>query len=370
MGIFKNIRCFLLLLFLPTNKSQTNNCNIPNFDEIRQERENTCANVSYSFNIMDGSHYSGKFKVLFEVCEESQMALLCTFIWKKQSNELTTVNWSPENETTCFGKHRAISDSSFTFEIRIALLVKRAFSLLKISITDNEEKFTTLRLIRLEVMYPPKVTNLTIDGLEVNGSYTIQEGHEVTIACYFHQGNPPATFHMVVKTGQELRYTRDYGNITHLFFASCRDDWPVVVCKGEGSEYNQSVLILVKCPPQFVDNGTKTINPSERDTITFRVKAHTAVADMCVLTPMSSEDDIVKEVNCTLHGTPPDLVLSLHLGEKATSMEGKWILLLRNEKGSAKKTLSILKAYSKWILTGWRKYHVGALFNFIYFKAS
>lgn len=124
----------------------------PTFDEIRQEKENSFANVSYSFNILDGSHYSGRFKALLEVCDESRMALLCTFIWKKQSDKLTTVNWSPGNQTTCFGKHRAISSSSFTFEIQIVVLVKRVFNRLKISITDNEETFSTLRVIRLKVL--------------------------------------------------------------------------------------------------------------------------------------------------------------------------------------------------------------------------
>lgn len=94
-------------------------------------------------------------------------------------------------------------------------------------------------------------------------------------------------------------------------------------------------------PPQFVENSTKILNLSVSDTLTFRVKAHTTKLEMCFLIHASSEDEKVKEVNCTLQGSPPNLTLSLVLDKEAIVEKGKWMLVLRNEIGSTKITLII-----------------------------
>lgn len=120
------------------------------FDEIRQVQENSFLKISYELKIIHDSNYSAKFKAHVSACEENKMSLYCTFIWRKQSSSLTSVKWSPGNQSTCLGKQLSLNSSFLTFEIQISLVVERSLSLIKLSITDNEEIFKTLRIFRLD----------------------------------------------------------------------------------------------------------------------------------------------------------------------------------------------------------------------------
>lgn len=122
------------------------------FDEKKQVYENDFANISYDLNIVDGSNYSAKFRVVFDICDSKKVSLHCMFAWRKQTSELSIVNWRPKNETTCFAKHDNLSISEMVFEIQISLPVRRSFSLMKLSIADGGDIFKTLRMFRLDVL--------------------------------------------------------------------------------------------------------------------------------------------------------------------------------------------------------------------------
>lgn len=90
---------------------------------------------------------------------------------------------------------------------------------------------------------PPKVTSLTVDGHEVNGTHLINEGQEVTISCSFNPGNPPVNFRLVDKTRElAVGAGRNYS-----LSIQCEDNWPRVNCEGNGSAENRTVSFLLKC---------------------------------------------------------------------------------------------------------------------------
>lgn len=93
----------------------------------------------------------------------------------------------------------------------------------------------------------PKVTSLTVDGREVDSDHLISEGKNVTVACSFDNGNPPAPFRLLDKSGQILRNISNEGNVSYSFAVTCEDDWPIIGCEGAGSEFNRSVSFLVRC---------------------------------------------------------------------------------------------------------------------------
>ncbi|XP_025101691.1 uncharacterized protein LOC112568574 [Pomacea canaliculata] len=250
-------------------------------------------------------------------------------------------NWSPGDGTFCSCERHIIS-SEQTWEIKISQLVSRSLSVMQLSFEDyaNNEKTTqVIRTIFLNVLYPSKVTSLTVDGHEVNGTHFINEGQEVTISCSFDPGNPPVDFRLVDKT-RELAVGE--GRLNYPLSIQCEDNWPRVNCEGNGSKENRTVSFLLKCPPQFLDGAIKNVSlPAVA--ATFRVKAHTTAVEGCVLTSMSLEEKTTRAVKCILNGNPPDLVLSLYLDTETSIAQGKWKLILLNEKGFANTTLSIIK---------------------------
>ncbi|XP_025102547.1 uncharacterized protein LOC112569090 isoform X2 [Pomacea canaliculata] len=192
------------------------------------------------------------------------------------------------------------------------------------------------RLIRVEVLYPPNVKNLTVDGRD---NVIIDEGQVVNVSCLFEKGNPPGVFYLLDKHGDNLNASSSEGQLSYSLTARCEDDWPVVRCEGNGSQHNMSVTILVKCRPQFVDKSTKTVDPGV-DTVKFGVKAHTTAVNRCLLTSLTLQHNNTKEVNCILTGDPPDLVLSLQL-ERDDSFHGNWTLTLSNDWGSSNTTVIV-----------------------------
>lgn len=66
---------------------------------------------------------------------------------------------------------------------------------------------------------------------------------------------------------------------------------------------------------------------------------------------VSLHDESFKDVNCTLTGHVPDLVLNLQLTKKDSITAGNWTLTLLNEEGSANTTLSIIQYSSMYFLS-------------------
>ncbi|XP_025101684.1 uncharacterized protein LOC112568568 [Pomacea canaliculata] len=196
-------------------------------------------------------------------------------------------------------------------------------------------------------MDPSEVTNLKVNGHDVNSTHLINEGQEVSVCCSFKRGNPPSVFSLLDINGMKIgnkvnkNIMETEGGEEHLKVSRsvrCQDDWPTVRCEGNGSQRNRSVSFLVRCAPQFVD-GPVTLVSSELEKVTFRVKAHTTVFNKCSLTPTPSQDTSMPKVKCNLSGEPPNLVLTLHPEENI--YQGRWKITLGNEIGSGITTVNI-----------------------------
>ncbi|XP_025102983.1 uncharacterized protein LOC112569432 [Pomacea canaliculata] len=346
MRELNKIFCLLLLFLLLQKTVLATNCVNETFTEVRTEWEYSFANISYRYNITEGSVYSDKFDLLFEVCEGQETTLHCTFFWRKQSkNPIVFRTLISGNETICFARQiDDISTSVTTYEIQISQLVRRPLTFFKLSITDENNKADVLRLICVEVLYPPRITSLTVDDHEVNGDYLIQKDQEVIVTCLFDKGNPPVPVRLLNKHEKHLSSSKDSGQVSISVVVRCEDEWPMVLCKSDDSEYKRFVSFLVRCPPQFLEKSTKIIRPSSLENITFLVKTHTAIVDECLLTSQFLKEDETRKVNCTLSGNTPNLHLHLHL---TNITQGSWILTLRNEVGSANTSLFIADVSSK-----------------------
>ncbi|XP_025100381.1 uncharacterized protein LOC112567776 isoform X2 [Pomacea canaliculata] len=275
------------------------------------------------------------FYAQYTVCEGNSLKTPCIFIYEKDFSTEFKKDFSGRTGVTCYWEQRHVSSSVVALDIYISQVVTRSLSAIILS-TDRGEAPKPTRLIRVEVLYPPNVTNLTVDG---GDNVIIDEGQVVSVACFFEKGNPAGFFYLLDKHGTKLNSSSSEGHLSYSLTARCEDDWPVVRCEGNGSQHNRSVTLLVKCRPQFVDKSTKIVNPAV-DTVTFSIKAHTTAVNGCLLTSLTLQHNNTREVNCTLTGDPPDLVLSLQL--EKDSFRGNWTLTLSNDWGSSNTTFIVL----------------------------
>ncbi|XP_025103248.1 uncharacterized protein LOC112569626 isoform X3 [Pomacea canaliculata] len=243
-------------------------------------------------------------------------------------------------------ERRYFISSVRTWEMKISQLLTRSITAIYLDIMNKTLHRQTVLLIPIDVIYPSKVTNLTVDGQEVNSTHLINEG-EVNVCCSFKRGNPPAVFNLLNMNGMEIANKEDKSAMQtksgeeHLkvsLSVRCQDDWPTVRCEGSGSEINRSVSFLVRCAPQFVD-GPVTLVSLQLEKVTFRVKAHTTIFNKCSLTPTPSQDTFIPKVKCNLSGEPPNLVLKLHPEENI--YQGIWKITLGNEIGYDITTVNI-----------------------------
>lgn len=94
---------------------------------------------------------------------------------------------------------------------------------------------------------PPRITSLTVDDHEVNGDYLIQKDQEVIVACIFDKGNPPVPVRLLDKHGKHFSSSKDNGQVSFSVVVRCEDEWPMVLCKSDDSEYKRFVSFLVRC---------------------------------------------------------------------------------------------------------------------------
>ncbi|XP_025099901.1 uncharacterized protein LOC112567431 [Pomacea canaliculata] len=336
---------FLLMIIMPQKITFAFTCGITTFNESLFEREGSLTNITYLYKVTDSSVFSDKTTFAFHLCRNNLLTTQCTFKWREKLDQMAVKNWSPGDGTFC-SCERHISSSPQSWEIKISQLVSRSLSVMQLSLENNVNNKKTTQLIRtifLNALYPPKVTSLTVDGHEVNGTHFTNEGQEVLISCSFDAGNPPVNFRLVDKN-KEL--AAGAGRLNYPLSIQCEDNWPRVNCEGRGSAENRTVSFLLKCPPQFLDVAIKNVSLPVV-AATFRVKSHTTAVEGCFLTSMSLEEKTTRAVKCVLNGHPPDLVLSLYLDTETSIAQGKWKLILLNEKGFANTTLSIIKRSGK-----------------------
>lgn len=82
-----------------------------------------------------------------------------------------------------------------------------------------------------------------------------------------------------------------------------------------------------------MDRYPKLINDTTQAKWVFKVRAHTRQLLSCLLTPFPLEENSNRELNCTLTGEPPDLLLTVSLHEEEDAVGGSWALSLRNQIG-------------------------------------
>ncbi|XP_025103323.1 uncharacterized protein LOC112569667 [Pomacea canaliculata] len=312
-------------------------CEFSNFSESLSKEENGFININYTINVTTSPDITDTFYADYQVCEGNSVKAPCIFAYKR---DFISENLSEETGVTCFCEQRHVSSSVVALDINISQVVTRSLSAMIFS-TGRGGIPKPTRLIRVEVLYPPEVTSLTVGGEDFTSPYFINDGQKVYISCSFDKGNPPATFKLLDKYGQVLKSRRDERYLNYSLTAQCEDDWPIVRCEGSGSKQNRSVTFFVRCPPRFVEKPIKIVNLQTFQVLTFRVKAHTTTLTACLLTPEASDNNVTRGVSCILSGQPPDLLLTVHLHKESNISQGNWSLILRNEIGSATTTLMI-----------------------------
>ncbi|XP_025100878.1 uncharacterized protein LOC112568070 isoform X2 [Pomacea canaliculata] len=324
------ISCAFVILFMLMKGALLMSCGFFNFTESLSKEENSSININYTINVTTSPDVTDTFSADYTVCEGNSLRTTCVFIYDKDFSSEFKKELSGRTGVTCYWEQRHVSSSVVALDIYISQVVTRSLSAMILS-TGRGGLPKPTRLIRVEVLYPPKVKSLTVDG---GDNVIIDEGQVVNISCFFEKGNPPGVFYLLDKHGTKLNSSSSEGRLSSSLTARCEDDWPVVRCEGNGSQQNLSMAILVKCRPQFVDKSTKIVDPAV-DTVTFGVKAHTTAVKGCLLTSVSIKHYTEREVNCTLTGHPPDLVLSLPLEKEEDSLCGSWTLTLSNDWGSS-----------------------------------
>ncbi|XP_025103326.1 uncharacterized protein LOC112569668 isoform X2 [Pomacea canaliculata] len=309
------------------------------FNETLRRQENGFINISYTINLTATSLSSDSFTYIYEACNENRKEISCIFEWRKKRSSSFGKVFGERTGVICFGEQRNLSSSVVTLDIHISQVAMRSLTVMKLSPEVVHIPQIT-RIIRVEVLYPPIITSLTVEGQEANNDYVVDKGKEVNVSCFFKQGNPPAFFYLLDKHGTELKSSQE-GILSHSLTAQCEDDWPVVRCEGNGTLQNKSVTFLVRCPPQFDEKSTKIVSLTLGESM-FRVKAYTTKVTGCLLTPMSLKDNTTTEVNCVLKGQPPDLILWVSLTKEISIFHGNWTLTLRNEEGSSSTAFSVM----------------------------
>lgn len=96
---------------------------------------------------------------------------------------------------------------------------------------------------------PANVTGLQVNGQEVNQTRIIDEKQEVSVSCFFTNGNPLVSVRLMDDTGRaQSSKTHGQGPLTlSLGQFRCQDVWPTIKCEAPESEHNRSVVIFGKC---------------------------------------------------------------------------------------------------------------------------
>ncbi|XP_025101165.1 uncharacterized protein LOC112568208 [Pomacea canaliculata] len=334
--------CFLLLLL--QKKVLASTCGLSNFTDTLSEEENGSINTNYTVDITATPE---TVNFVYQVCEENSLKTACSFIRDKDSMTMVGHDRSQKKGVSCYWEQRNVSRSVMALDIYISQVITRSLSVMVLSLGRGGIA-KPKRIIHVNVLYPPNVSSLTVDGHEVDGDYIIEEGKKTDIFCVFDKGNPQISFQLLDKYRYEIKSAGNEEHLSYSLTVWCKHDWPVVSCEGSRSTRNRSVSFLVRCPPQFLEK-MKIVNLRSFEELTYHVKAHTAAFTECHLTPVVSDDDSssnnnnnIRGLSCILSGKPPNLVLSVYLHKQASITQGNWTLNLRNEKGSANTILSII----------------------------
>ncbi|PVD27374.1 hypothetical protein C0Q70_12532, partial [Pomacea canaliculata] len=110
----------------------------------------------------------------------------------------------------------------------------------------------------------------------------------------------------------------------------------------------KQLTVIVSCPPQFIEKQPEVTDGEDHESWRVRVKAHTAKIDKCLVIPFSLGENKNREVNCSLTGDPPDLLLTVIVNKKDVGRGGHWALSFHNERGSSD-TLYLRLCVTVWV---------------------
>ncbi|PVD27360.1 hypothetical protein C0Q70_12516 [Pomacea canaliculata] len=199
-----------------------------------------------------------------------------------------------------------------------------------------------LKHTKMQVLYAPGIESLQVDTKNVTEKdHLVDKGQKVTITCSFDPGNPPDIFHLlrngdqILSSSQTGQRRLDYS----LVVDDCSEVWPMIRCQAEGSNLSRSVAILVRCSPRFLEapDYANILDPQ----VTFSLRSHTTNISNCRVAKFTPRAGREKRVNCSISGSPPELLLTLPLHNQPWVEEGKWKLVIENELGTSETIITL-----------------------------
>ncbi|XP_025101478.1 uncharacterized protein LOC112568396 [Pomacea canaliculata] len=253
-------------------------------------------------------------------------------------HDVCRCRWIPGKNAEC-RKHRDVfMCEADNHVMRFSLLVRRTYSHILWELYRPNLALVMLKTSNLQVIYPPKVTGLQVNGRETNETFVVDENQMLRVSCTFENGNPPVSFLIRDKTRQRHNSTKQEGGplVISLEGSHCHDIWPVITCEAPGSELNRSVAILVRCLPELFHTGYHLLALDRvlQEGLTFRMRSYTTNIKKCMMTKFPPQP-IIKQVPCALKGRVPELRLFLSPAMVSWTDEGIWMLHVFTEMGDS-----------------------------------
>lgn len=90
--------------------------------------------------------------------------------------------------------------------------------------------------------------------------------------------------------------------------------------------------------------------------VTFSLRSHTTNISNCRVAKFTPRAGREKRVNCSISGSPPELLLTLPLHNQPWVEEGKWKLVIENELGTSE-TIITLSSSEQQVINQYN-YHI------------
>ncbi|XP_025100849.1 uncharacterized protein LOC112568048 isoform X3 [Pomacea canaliculata] len=288
-------------------------------------------------SIMEDHHINVTFGMNMSACNQSSQLYRVTVYTSTNNGSLEYDGSITFSKDECSGtRQKSVRCITSSGPAQLYRRVNRSHELIVWEWLWKDYNFSTMRKeLKLIVAYPPSVKSLTVNGQDADDSYILERGQKVEISCLFDQGNPPSNVWLSDEHGKEIKSYRGEQYLDTSFTANCDQHPSSVRCEGNSSENSKSVFFLVRCRPQFIDKAPEIIDYETQEGWKFRVKAYSTKVQKCLLAPSVVGENKNKEVNCTLTGSPPSLVLTIVVDKEECSQSGHWALTVFNEKGSS-----------------------------------
>ncbi|XP_025100804.1 uncharacterized protein LOC112568027 [Pomacea canaliculata] len=321
----------ILVFVLPSVLWSTSTCLITNHKQMYAHIENLTLmeNTNANFTCELKTENKDMFRIEVKICEAGSFYPVC--VCRLFSNGFKCLN--VRNISTC---------EADNMEMRISIYVRRNFTDVVWELLEQNSTLVLLKHTQLQVTYPPEVTQLTVNGQDVDGKVIAKEKQQLTISCSYTNGKPLVYIRMLNNTGHVFRSTNNReGTLMTFLSVYCHDMWPIVGCEAPGSKLNRSVTILVKCLPQLFYVSSQSVDlTSVARGLTLGLKSYTSDIKSCLMTSLHDQS-IAREVICELSGSAPEFNLTLLVANESWLEEGIWMLHVMTELGFSNITVNI-----------------------------